>query len=123
MVAGLNVKVKIWRMTPDADDDVGGAQITGTVAYADLAARLTTRRPSQLLLEQGLETDKVFDLAVQGHGLTIYERDEVEVTWPTDHLQYSQRFRILGVQPAGRRQLYGPMQFTLSRIVRSRSRQ
>lgn len=123
MVAGLNIKVTIHRMTLDTDDDVGGAQITGSVAYADLAARITPRRPSQLLLEQGLETDKIFDMAVQGHGLTIYERDEVEVTWPTGHLHYGQRFRILGVQPSGRRQLYGPMQFTLSRIVRSRSRQ
>lgn len=126
MVAGLNIKVTIWRMTMDADDVVGGAQVTGSAAYIDLAARITPRRPSTLLLQQGLETEKIYDMVVQGHSpsaITLYERDEIEITWPLDHLHYADRFRILGVEPTGRRQRYGPLQCTLSRVERSRSQQ
>jgi len=123
MVAGLNIKVNFWRYTMGTDDDVGGAQATGTVVYRAIPARMTARRPSTLLLQQGLETEKIFDLIVQGSEMAVNERDEVEIVWPTDHTYCSDRFRILGVELSGRRQAYGPMQFTLSRIVRSRSQQ
>ncbi len=127
MVAGLNVKINVWQINYSADDDVGGAQVTGSLASQDLAARLTPRRPSQAALEQGLETERIFDLIVAGYGaahaLVIRERDEVEVTWPLDHLDYGHRFRVQGVQSTSRRAKYGPLQFTLSRIERSRSQQ
>jgi hypothetical protein len=121
MTAGLNIKIDVWRMSTAADDEVGGAVVTGTVAYQDLAARLSPRRPSQLMLEQGLETERIFDLIVTGHDVTMRERDEVEVTWPPDHPLYANRFRVVGVQYPSRRSKYGPLQFTLSRIERSRS--
>lgn len=127
MVAGLNVKIAVWRMSTGADDDVGGAQVTGSLAYRDVAARLSPRRPSQAALEQSLEVDRIFDLIVAGYGathaITIYERDEIEVTWPLDHLDYAHRFRVQGIQYPSRRAKYGPLQFTLSRIERSRSSQ
>lgn len=123
MTAGLNIKVDVWRMTVNQDDVVGGAEVTGTVAYQDIAARLTLRRPSQMLLEQGLETEKIGDLLLQGHDLTVYERDEIQIAWPLTHEFYGDRFRILGVQPSSRRARYGPKQYTVSRIVRSRSQQ
>ena len=123
MVAGLNVKIAVWRMSTLADDDVGGATVTGTCAYRDVAARLSPRRPSQAALEQGLEVDRIFDLIVTGHNVSVRERDEVEVTWPLDHPDYSHRFRVQGVQYPSRRTHYGPLQFTLSRIERSRSSQ
>ncbi len=127
MVAGLNVKVNFWQMSPMADDDVGGAIVTGTLAYADIAGRLSPRRPSQMMLEQGLETERIFDLIITGYGaahaLTVRERDEIEVAWPLDHPDYGHRFRVVGVQYPSRRSKYGPLEFTLSRIERSRSRQ
>jgi hypothetical protein len=110
-------------MSEDTDDVVGGAMITGTMTYPNIPARLTLRRPSQILLEQGLEVDKVGDVLIQGHSLTIYERDEIEVVWPLTHDYYGDRFRVLGVQRSGRRALYGPLNLTVSRIVRSRSQQ
>ena len=72
MTAGLNIRVDIWRMTEGTDDAVGGAMITGTVAYQDIYARLTLRRPSQIMLEQGLEVDKIGDLLLQGRNITVY---------------------------------------------------
>ena len=123
MTAGLNIRVNIWRMTEDTDDAVGGAMITGTVAYQDIYARLTLRRPSQIMLDQGLQTEKTGDLLLQGRNLTVYERDEIQVVWPPTHEFYGDKFRILGVQPSSRRAKYGPKQYTVSRIVRSRSQQ
>lgn len=123
MVAGLNLQVNVWRMTVNADDDVGGALITGTVVYYNLPAALTPRRPSQLLLEQGLETEAIYDFTSKGQGITLYERDEVEVIRPLDHPLYGLRFRIVGVQPSRRRPKFGHLHCTLSRMRESRSQQ
>lgn len=124
MTAGLNIRIDIWTMTQAADDNVGGAMITGTVSYSDLAARLTMRRPSQIMLEQGLETTKIADLMIQGQNITIRERDEIQIVWPLDHPFIDDRFRIEGVQPSGgRRQQHGPKTYTATRIERGRSQQ
>jgi hypothetical protein len=123
MVAGLNLQINIWRMTVNADDSVGGALVTGTVAYTNLNAAITPRRPSQLMLEQGLETDAIYDLTSHLKDITLYERDEVEVVHPSDHPLYGLRFRIVGVQPSRRRPKHGHQHCTLSRIRESRSQQ
>jgi hypothetical protein len=123
MVAGLNIKVSIWQMNNADDDDVGGAVITGTLAYQDVLARLTARRPSQVSLEAGLETDKFFDMVLIGRGVSVDERDEIQVTSPNFHPFFNDRFRIMGIQKSGQRRDYGHTQMTLSRIVRSRSQQ
>lgn len=123
MTAGLNVKIDIWTMSQDTDDLVGGAMITGTVTYEDIRARFTMRRPSQLLLQQGLEVTKTADLLIQGRGVTVNERDEIQIVWPLDHPFFDDRFRVEGVQPSSRRAKYGPKTYTVSRIERSRSQQ
>ncbi len=123
MVAGLNLQVNVWRMTVDADDTVGGAVVTGTVAYFNLAAAITPQRPSQLLLQQGLETDAIYDMTTKLRNITIRERDEAEVVHPVGHPFYGLRFRIIGVQPSRRRPYHGHQHCTLSRIRESRSQQ
>lgn len=123
MVAGLNLQVNVWRMTVNADDSVGGALITGTVVYNNLWAALTPRRPSQMMLEQGLETDAIYDFTSRLKDITLYERDEVEVVHPPNHPLYGLRFRIVGVQPSRRRPYHGHQHCTLSRIRESRSQQ
>jgi len=123
VVAGLNLQVNVWRMTVDTDDTVGGAMITGTVAYYNLDAAITPHRPSQLLLQQGLETNATYDLTSKLRNITLYERDEVEVVHPVGHPFYGLRFRIMGVQPSRRRPYHGHQHCTLSRIRESRSQQ
>lgn len=123
MVAGLNLRATIWQMNHDIDDEIGGAMITGTMAYQDILMRLTARRPSPVSLEAGLEVDRFFDMVLVGHGLTIHERDEVQVTWPVDHPYYNERFRVIAIQLDGRRRSFGHTQCTLSRIERSRRQQ
>ena len=123
MVAGLNLKATIHTMSHSADDDIGGALITGTVAYQDVAIRLSASRPTQASLEAGLEVDRVFDAVIVGRGVILNERDEIEITWPIGHPYYLERFRITGFQLDGRRRPFGHTAMTLSRIERSRSRQ
>jgi hypothetical protein len=123
MTAGLNIRIDIWTMSQDADDAVGGAVFTGTVSHSNVPARLTLRRPSQLLLQQGLETTKTADLLIQGRNVIINERDEIRVIWPLDHPFLNDRFRIEGVQPSSRRPQFGPKSYTVSRIEEGRKQQ
>ncbi len=102
---------------------MGGALITGTVAYQDILAAISPRRPTQAALEAGLETEAIFDFTTTLRGITLYERDEVQVIAPVDHAMYSLRFRIVGVQPSRRHGRRGHQHATLSRIRESRSQQ
>lgn len=118
MTQGLILKSTIWRMNQAADDSGGGAVITGTPVANNLPTALFSQRPTQLSLEQGLEVPALFDATVKC-GVTIYERDELEVTCPSDSPHYGLRFRILGVQEPKRRRA-AEKHLTLSRIRRSR---
>lgn len=120
---GLNLTISIFTMANTADDEVGGANLTGTVAYTDVTARISARRPTQQALEAGLEVPRLLDMIVNGQGLVINERDEIEVTAPDGHPYLNERFRVIGLQHDSRRPDWGHTEYTLSRIERSRNRQ
>ncbi len=124
MTAGLNLKVDIIKMTYLGDDAVGGAVVTGTVVTSNLPAALTPRRPSQVMLEQGLETDKIFDFSANVTKnktvIDIKERYEIQVVSPVGHPLFGFRFRVQGVQFGRRRPKFSTMHLTLSRIEGSR---
>ena len=61
MTAGTNLRCIILRYTEGDDDIVGGATVTGTVVYADIPLRLEEQPVQQLLLQQGLETEKILN--------------------------------------------------------------
>lgn len=123
MTAGLNARVKVWRIVEQDDDDHGGAIVSGTVLYDTTDARLQAIKPSPLLLQQGLEVDSLFRLIVQSSERDYREYDEVEVIWPPKHKYCGNRFRIIKVQedalhPCDRRSF---VEFTLSKMKYSRS--
>lgn len=120
---GLNLKVSFIQNSYQGDDASGGAVITGTVAYSNIPARISARRPSQQSLEQGLEVNRIFDMIVVGQGLSLNERDEVRVDLPSSSPYYLEEFRIIGIQHDSRRPNSGHTEFTLSRIERSRVEQ
>lgn len=97
-LAGLNVRGNIWRIDTTTDDVVGGAVTTGTLVYTNVWLRFEAQEPEQLLLQQGLETPKIFNVTCVPATLDIRERDEVEISKPTDHLFYGYRFRVIGVR-------------------------
>jgi hypothetical protein len=124
MVAGLNVHARIWRFTTNADDAVGGALLTGSVAYECLHSRFNMDRPARILRQQGIEVDQQGTALVRyTRGLVILEGDEYEIVGPTYHPQYSERWVVKGVEypnvhPADRR---GLVHLSLDRVERART--
>jgi len=98
MVAGLNVRFNIWSMDTTDDDIVGGAQITGSCIYQDVYGRFQANPDQQLLLQQGLETVRTYSANIVPGTLSMKERDEVEISAPTDHPYYQDRFRIMSMR-------------------------
>lgn len=98
MVAGLNVRFDLWRIDWADDDYQGGAVVTGSVVAENLLGRLQAREEEQIVLQQGLETVKVFTVILQPGTGTIYERDELELVAPYDHPYMNDRFRILSMR-------------------------
>jgi len=98
MVAGIDARANIWRMTNQDDDEVGGAVISGSLAHQDVYTRMNPEPRNQLLLQQGLETVRTFTAIIVPGNLDVRERDEYEITAPKDHIFYGQRFRITSVE-------------------------
>ena len=121
MVAGINSKVRIWRLSNKDDDVVGGAMLSGTVQYANILCRMDAIPSEQLLLQQGLETTKMFTATLVPGNLDIRERDELEIIAPYDHVYLGNRFRIIEV----RRQIFNArnpnnyMVVTMDRRIRA----
>ena len=119
-IAGNNIKVRIFRINYVNDDIVGGAVVTGTV-IGDYPARLQANPEEQLLLQQGLETERTFKINIVPGYLDIRERDELMVIAPTDHVYYGKWFRVRGVSYSSlnKRDPRNYMMLTVSRSVRS----
>lgn len=125
MTAGINCRTSIWRWTYDEDDSVGGAEPTGTFVYRDIGTFLQEQPVEQLLLQQGMETPRIFNATIYPGWLTIYERDEVEVITPTDFAYYGDRFRVIHARPSShnRRDPRSYMMLTLTRSERAHEHQ
>ena len=94
-MAGFNLRLRVWRMANDPDDQVGGSMITGSIVYTGVQAFMQESSGQLMMGQQGLETLSTFGVTLIPGTLTIYERDEIEVTHPTDHYYYGQRFRVI----------------------------
>lgn len=96
MTAGLNLKLKIWRFQFIEDDDVGGAQPSGTILYENISARKAMNLPEVMMNEQGYESEKISKYIVYPATLLVKERDEIQITSPSSHVDYNKFFRISG---------------------------
>lgn len=94
---GLNTQFSVTRMSQASDDQIGGAVFTGTVTNQCVRGHLHVREPSQLAIEQGLETPNQADAFVLPATISIQERDLLEVTGPLNHPNINQMFRVVGV--------------------------
>ena len=100
MVQGSNVRCQILQITQDTDDSAGGAMTTGTVIHTNVPARIQQQKEEQILLQQGLETPKIWTAIVTPVTLSLEERYELEVTCPTNYYLYGERLRIINWRPA-----------------------
>lgn len=98
MTAGLTARFNIYRMESTTDDEVGGAQVTGTLVYSRIPGSLMENPPDQLLLQQGVETRKSFGIVLERGTAEILERDEAEIVAPYNHEYLNDRFRLIGIQ-------------------------
>ena len=123
--AGYNIRANIYRINWGTDDVVGGAVTTGTLQYQNVYARFQAQPEEQLILQQGLETVRTFTCNVIPGTLDIRERDEFEVSKPTDHIYYGQRFRITNVRytDLNKRDPRNYLMLSLSRDVRAHDNQ
>lgn len=98
MTAGMNIRINIYNIQTTTDDVIGGADPVEFLMYKNLRARLEELKPNTLLLQQGIEITNTYTCLVDEPTLNIYERDEVEITFPKNHHFYGKRMRITGVQ-------------------------
>lgn len=102
MTAGLNLVFRFWRISDLVDDDIGGAQPSGTVLYPQVYGRLGTRKPTQALLEQGLETPTLFTAVVAPpngiQNMDVEPNDQFEIINPPTSFYYGRRFVIIGIR-------------------------
>jgi len=98
MPAGHNQIASVFRFSYPSDDMIGGSQPSGTVLYTGMLVRIEPLSPTTALLEQGVETTKLFETTISSRAVGIDENDEIVVTYPLDSPYYNKKFRIISVR-------------------------
>ena len=96
MTAGSNHIVTFVRYNYDPDDVIGGSKPTGTMLHENIEVRIKAIEPTMALLEQGLETEKLFRVHV--HSVDIQENDEMTVNLPINSWYANKKFRVVSTQ-------------------------
>ncbi len=115
MTGGMNVLFRVWRRGYTTDDAYGGSAETET-QIGDYYGRFDEGGPSKMLIEQGIEVDRVGTVLLrvgQGCGQSdkaLAESDQLEIVGPNNHPFINKRFVVHSVQhmathPAQRRNL------------------
>ena len=99
MPAGHNSIARIIRYTTPLDDMIGGAVPSGTVLHDSVLVRISPVKPTMVLLEQGLETVKLFETELSWIAQDVRENDVLEVYEPFDSQFHDEQFRIISVRP------------------------
>jgi len=97
--AGLNLIGNILRFTASSSNDsIGGAVPTGTVLYTNIYGRISPKKPTLALLEQGLEVPEIFTAVLSPGNISIQHNDQYQVTGPPISRYYLEKFVIIGIQ-------------------------
>ena len=97
MTAGFTTLMRVWHLTNNSDDSIGGALTTGTVIYDNVPATITETGGSITMAQQGYEvpaTYKVYAKMPQG---VIQELDELEIRYPSSHPLYGKHLRVVRI--------------------------
>jgi len=100
LVAGLVLLCNIISYSFSNDDEVGGAEPSGTVVYDNVRLRMENSRNSLDLAIQGFETSKLFSAVVHPQpGMQLVERKHfLQITNPSNSNHYLKMFRIVNIQ-------------------------
>lgn len=99
MAAGINLLGRVWDYQyglGEGDDDVGGSQPSGTVLHERIELRISSMKPTQALLEQGIEDISMFTGFLVNHTLQIANNNQLEITAPANSPYYGEFFRVIG---------------------------
>lgn len=124
MLQGLNATCTIQRRTQAADDVVGGAVISFVDVYTNVKCRISAIRPSYIdVTDQGIETQKIFQVLIWPANYTIYEGDKLVITSPATHDFFNEEFLTIStlidsIEPADDRR---HIELYVNRYERSRS--
>lgn len=117
---GANARAAIYRMDPYADDEVGGAMITGSAIYTEVPCRAEQVPAPLLALAQGIETVQLFQYSLAPYNIDVRERDEIEITYPPNHPLLNQRMKIVSRGTSSISTPRGHLEVTAQRVVQSR---
>lgn len=98
MPAGLNRVCELITFSYPSDDTSGGAVPSGTVLYSNLDIRIEALKPTQALLEQGLQTPTLYQAMVFEGNAEIKHNDQIHFVAPINDWFYHKKFRIIGLQ-------------------------
>lgn len=103
MPAGLNRICSVIRFSNEisgvsTDDSSGGSVPTGTVLHASLYLRIKAERPTQVLLEQGLEIPTMYTAHIFAGNIDIQHNDQILINSPMGDFYYGKKFRVIGIQ-------------------------
>ena len=98
MLQGLNATCKIMRRTQALDDVVGGAVISFVDIYSKVKCRISAIRPTFIdVADQGLETEKGFQIMIWPANYVIREGDKIKIISPASHEFYGDEFLVNAV--------------------------
>ena len=97
MPAGLNRICSLITFSYPSDDSVGGAVPSGTVIYQNLNIRIEPMKPSQVLLEQGVQVGALYNAMLFAGNVDIKHNDQILFTAPQTDWYYGKKFRVIGV--------------------------
>ena len=98
MPAGMNQLARVYRYSFPNDDSVGGSLPSGTLLHDSVLVRIEPLRPTMALLEQGLETVKLYQTNVSYVASDVDENDEFLIYEPVESWYYLKRFKVISVQ-------------------------
>lgn len=98
MPAGYNQLARIIDYNYPSDDSIGGSQPSGTILYDNVLVRVEPLKPTMALLEQGVETVKLFETAISAKAKEVKENNELVIYAPVESEYINQHFRIISVR-------------------------
>lgn len=98
MPAGLNQVASVIRFSYPSDDSAGGALPSGTVIYDMIDIRIEATKPTQVLLEQGLQVPTLYNVMMHEGNIEIKHNDQIHIVAPRYGFYYNKKFRVIGIQ-------------------------
>ena len=117
---GLNAQVNIYSQYSYTDDRIGGAQITGTLVYSNVLARLEPTPSSLMQTPTGFETARLINIILWPTDLDIRENYTAVVVYPPGHPLFSGTLQIIEVSHDSVPGSRGHIEVLARKIVESR---